>query len=77
MPKTIKLEDHVYNKLTTYLAPKGTYSQVVERVLVVVDEVRKLRDVLEAVTHFRRDQAADIRGHGMQPGPRENNSEEV
>ena len=56
MSKTIKLEDAVYNKLTGLMRPKETYSQVVERVLMMFDKLGELRDVLEGAAVFRQGQ---------------------
>ncbi|MBU2685779.1 MAG: hypothetical protein KKF27_21270, partial [Gammaproteobacteria bacterium] len=54
--KTVKLEDKVYNKLMTLMHPKETYSQVVERILILFDKMGELRDVLEGQIAFREHQ---------------------
>ena len=56
MSKTIKLEDAVYEKLTGLMWPKETYSQVVERILVLFDKMGDLRDILEGAIAFRKGQ---------------------
>jgi len=56
MSKTIKLEDAVYNKLTGLMGPKETYSQVVDRILVLFDKMGDLRDILEGAIAFRKGQ---------------------
>jgi len=56
MSKTIKLEDKVYNKLTGLMRPKETYSQVVERILMMFDKLGELKDVLEGVVAFKKGQ---------------------
>jgi predicted CopG family antitoxin len=54
--KTIKLEDKVYEKLTLMMRPKETYSQVVERILLMFDKLGELRDVLEGLVAFKQGQ---------------------
>ena len=56
MSKTIKLEDKVYNDLTDLMAPKETYSQVVERILFLFDKMGELRNILEGAVAFRKGQ---------------------
>jgi predicted CopG family antitoxin len=56
MSKTIKLEDKVYIALTGLMGPKETYSQVVERILVLFGKMGELHDVLEGATAFRQGQ---------------------
>ena len=57
MSKTIKLDDVVYDKLTGLMRPKETYSQVVERVLMMFDKLGDLRNVLEGAIEYRKGQA--------------------
>jgi predicted CopG family antitoxin len=56
MSKTIKLEDKVYDKLTGLMGAKETYSQVVERILILFDKMGDLRDILEGAIAFRKGQ---------------------
>jgi predicted CopG family antitoxin len=60
MSKTIKLEDLVYDELTTMLKPKETYSQCEARLLTFVRTMGELRDVLEGVIAFQRGQTERI-----------------
>ncbi len=52
MSKTIKLDESVYDRLTGLMGPKESYSQVVERILILFDKVGELRDVLEGKIRF-------------------------
>ena len=56
MSKTIKLDQSVYDDLTTLLQPKETYSECVGRLLDFLRTMGQVRDVLEGVTAFRRGQ---------------------
>ena len=56
MSKTIKLDDTVYNKLTGLMRPKETYSQVVERILLMFDKLGELKNVLEGAIEYRKGQ---------------------
>ncbi len=46
MPKTIKVEDRVYDKLVSLLEPRETFSQVVERLLRVYATIKDVSDAL-------------------------------
>ncbi len=41
MSKTIKVDDHVYTRLTTLQRPRETYSQTVDRLINVSDNVTR------------------------------------
>ena len=60
MSKTIKLEDRVYDRLTTLLLPKQSYSQTVERVLDLFDKMGELRSVLEGAVAFKNHQKVQL-----------------
>ncbi|OGN97546.1 MAG: hypothetical protein A2Y89_06685 [Chloroflexi bacterium RBG_13_51_18] len=69
MSKTIKLDQSVYDDLTTLLRPKETYSECVGRLLEFVRTMGQVRDVLEGVISFRRGQIERL--ENLKPGERD------
>jgi len=55
-PRSIQLQPEVYDRLTGLMGPKETYSQVVERILVLFDKMGDLRDILSGAIAFRKGQ---------------------
>ena len=52
MSHTIKLEDHVYEKLQKFQDKRETYSQTVERLLAIPGELEDVLSILEGQAKF-------------------------
>lgn len=52
MSHTIKLEDHVYERLQKFQDKRETYSQAVERLLAILGELDNVLPILEGQAKF-------------------------
>ena len=52
MSKSIKVSDEVYNGLLQFAEKRQTFSQTIERLLVLVEKMGELRDILAGGINF-------------------------
>lgn len=54
MPKNIQLRDEVYTRLENVRGKRETFSEVVDRLLTMLEKVGELRSILEGQVAFEK-----------------------